>query len=600
MMLRLFLSIIAGATLIAAGPGARASVDNREVHMLFADAAWARSVEAPGERAALAEESFAAAQDATNSQTAAALAQMGARFAAGSDALAAVARRRQDAEARLRSADQRLLQALGEGKAESAKLLRAEMDKLGTELSQLDSEIRKRFPEYASLVSPASVPSAEVKRLLRGNEGVLFIIPGKRGTHVFAVWDKGLRWHHAKSDAAAIGATVTALRCGASLGCGEDQSIYDRKAAYRLYQELLEPVIDMLAGKDELFVIASGPLGSLPFAMLVTAPPEGLDDDEEALRKTSWLIDRFALTSLPSISSLKALRTFQRRGATSGAFVGFGDPILPPPPETKLLPEPQPGIPRAPTKIGRGSAGDAFAGGSSDASGTPLANPESIRKIFTALPGTREELTAMQGAFGAGRSKVWLGGEATEANVKKASLEKASVVAFATHGILAGEFPGFSEPGLIFTPPGQATAQDDGILSASEAAQLQLSADWVILSACNTAGADGELGSEGLSGLARAFFYAGARALLVSHWPIFDDVAAVITVDVVRRQGANPSLSRAQALRQAMLAIRQDKREGWSHPGSWAPFVLVGETLERKAAALGPSASDSRATGASR
>ena len=190
----------------------------------------------------------------------------------------------------------------------------------------------------------------------------------------------------------------------------------------------------------------------------------------------------------------------------------------------------------------------------------------------------------MRESFGAGRADLWLGGNATEANVKKAKLENASVIAFATHGILAGEFPGFSEPGLIFTPPGQASVQDDGILSASEAAQLQLSADWVILSACNTAGADGSLGSEGLSGLARAFFYAGARALLVSHWPIFDDVASEITVDVVRRQRANPGLSRAQALRQAMLAIRNDKREGWSHPGSWAPFVLVGETLASKPA----------------
>jgi CHAT domain-containing protein len=88
---------------------------------------------------------------------------------------------------------------------------------------------------------------------------------------------------------------------------------------------------------------------------------------------------------------------------------------------------------------------------------------------------------------------------------------------------MAGELSGIAEPGLILSPPARATEADDGYLSASEVAQLKLDADWVLLSACNTAAPDGTPGAEGLSGLAKAFFYAGARSLLVSHWAVVSD-----------------------------------------------------------------------------
>ena len=94
------------------------------------------------------------------------------------------------------------------------------------------------------------------------------------------------------------------------------------------------------------------------------------------------------------------------------------------------------------------------------------------------------------------------------------------ILAFATHGLVSGEMKGLAEPALVFTPPESGTEADDGLLTASEIATLELDADWVILSACNTAAADGTPGAEGLSGMAKAFFYAGARALLVSHWSV--------------------------------------------------------------------------------
>jgi len=119
-------------------------------------------------------------------------------------------------------------------------------------------------------------------------------------------------------------------------------------------------------------------------------------------------------------------------------------------------------------------------------------------------------------------------------------------------------------------------APDDELLVASEAATLKLNADWVLLSACNTASPDAPE-AQGLSGLTRAFFYAGARSLLVSHWEVRDDVPPILIPAMLHAERSDPHLSRAQALRQASLAILDDPRLNAAHPFSWAPFTLIGE-----------------------
>ena len=131
------------------------------------------------------------------------------------------------------------------------------------------------------------------------------------------------------------------------------------------------------------------------------------------------------------------------------------------------------------------------------------------------------------------------------------------------------------------TIPKQPTADDDGLLTASEIAQLKLNADWVVLSACNTIAGD-KPGAEALSGLARAFFYAGARALLVSHWYVDSDAAVKLVTRAFAEIATNPTIGRAEALRRAMLAFMSttDRPKNWTpaaHPAVWAPFVVVGE-----------------------
>jgi CHAT domain-containing protein len=144
---------------------------------------------------------------------------------------------------------------------------------------------------------------------------------------------------------------------------------------------------------------------------------------------------------------------------------------------------------------------------------------------------------------------------------------------FATHGLVAGDASDLAEPALVLAAG--ATPADE-LLLASEAATLKLNADWVLLSACNTASPDAPE-AQGLSGLTRAFFYAGAKSLLVSHWRVRDDVAPQLIPDVLVRERKDPTMSRAEALRQASLAVLDNRALNAANPSAWAAFTLIGE-----------------------
>jgi CHAT domain-containing protein len=196
------------------------------------------------------------------------------------------------------------------------------------------------------------------------------------------------------------------------------------------------------------------------------------------------------------------------------------------------------------------------------------------------LPETADELCAVARDINADATEMRLGARATEREMKAMSesgaLAQYRVVHFATHGAMAGELSGATEPGLILTPPDTASAVDDGYLSASEIAGLKLDADWVILSACNTA-AGNAADAEPLSGLARAFIHAQARALLVSHWAVESNATVKLITSAMREMAADAKTGRAEALRRAMLALIDGGAEHEAHPAFWAPFIVVGE-----------------------
>ena len=208
-----------------------------------------------------------------------------------------------------------------------------------------------------------------------------------------------------------------------------------------------------------------------------------------------------------------------------------------------------------------------------------LADVTRIRELAS-LPETEDELCTVARDIGADPGEMRLGANATESEVKamsaRGALSEYRVVHFATHGAMAGELSKGVEPGLILTPPLVASEDDDGYLSASEIAALKLDADWVILSACNTAVGD-STSAEALSGLARAFIYAQARALLVSHWAVDSNATVKLITAATSEFARDKSVGRAEALRRAMLALIDGGKAPEVHPAVWAPFIVVGE-----------------------
>jgi CHAT domain-containing protein len=197
------------------------------------------------------------------------------------------------------------------------------------------------------------------------------------------------------------------------------------------------------------------------------------------------------------------------------------------------------------------------------------------------LPDTADELNAIAKNLGVAAADIHLGEDASETTLKRTQLADYGIVYFATHGLVAGDVKGLAEPSLVLSIPKQPTEFDDGLLTASEVAQLKLNADWVVLSACNTIAGD-KPGAEALSGLARSFFYAGARALMVSHWAVNSEAATRLSISTFDRLKADPKLGRAEALRQAMLAYLNDASSPRNaYPAFWGPFALIGEGAAR-------------------
>ena len=317
----------------------------------------------------------------------------------------------------------------------------------------------------------------------------------------------------------------------------------------------------------------------LPLSVLPTGPAP-LPGESGALfanhRRIPWLVRTHAVTVLPSVASLGTLRGLPPGRAGRRPFAGFGDPFFN-------------------DRQAAAEAGDQCRA-AADADGTRVclrAAPDTARlddagiEQLPRLPDTRDEIRGIAEALRADLgTDVFLGTDANESVVKSTDLSGYAVVAFATHGLVPGDLNGLNQPALALSAPGVAGVEGDGLLTMDEILGLRLDADWVVLSACNTASGSGA-GAEAVSGLGRAFFYAGTRALLVSNWPVETTSARALTTDLFRRQADDPALSRAQALRQAMLTLIDgpgyvDPASGkevfsYAHPIFWAPFTLIGD-----------------------
>jgi CHAT domain-containing protein/lipopolysaccharide biosynthesis regulator YciM len=525
---------------------------------------------------ALAREAFESAQWANQSSAAAAIQQLSPRFGARNDALAALVRRDQDLSAYARDRDRALVDALSrpEGQSTAAQIdsIRKQIADTERKLTATRAQLEKEFPEYAALSNPKPMKVEEAQKLLGAYEALVFLVMGERESYVFALTRDGFDWRTIPSGRDDITAKVAAFRRGLEL---DSMQLFDLNVANELFALLLGPVDALVKDKGHLLVVPSGALTALPFHLLVTEKPAAAPQNKDrptaegaaAHRDAAWLIKRQAVSVLPSVASLQALRAPARADQGGKPIIGFGDPVF------GLRPAPG-SEPKTGRSRGKARAySDYWRGAGLDRNMLMNALPQ--------LPDTADELKAIGQALGASAGDILLGPDATVTAVKRAPLANYRIVYFATHGLVAGDVKGVAEPSLALTLPAKPTEDDDGLLKASEVAQLKLNADWVVLSACNTIAGD-KPGAEALSGLARAFFYAGARALLVSHWAVASDAATRLTTTAFATLTTDPSLGRAEAMRRTMLAFLNDKSSVENaYPAVWGPFAVIGEGSRR-------------------
>jgi CHAT domain-containing protein len=537
----------------------------------------------PAEKAL--DEALNAIQRGTQSSTASAVNKLAVRLAAGNDRLAELVRRDQDLAAEADVLDKAIVAAVSRERAKrdvaAEQRARSRLAAIATERASLQKTFAAEFPNYAALSNPLPMTAKEIQALLSDDEALVLFAVTVKESYVVAVTRESADWKPIPRGAETLSQQVAAFRKGLDIGKASDASgksgLFDLALANELYGTLLGPVEPLVKDKRSLLVVPWGALTALPFHLLVTEKPAAaIPDKFEGYRDAAWLLKRQAVSVLPSVASLKTLRVYARKEQGTKPMTGFGDPLFSPSQEGA-------GDERSTAKPG---AVKSAARGVTNAAYTDFWQGAGVDRARLAqalpqLPDTADELNAVAKDLGVSASDIHLGQDASETTVKRAPLADYSIVYFATHGLVAGDVKGVAEPSLVLSIPKQPSELDDGLLTSSEVAQLKLNADWVVLSACNTIAGD-KPGAEALSGLARSFFYAGARALLVSHWAVDSEAATRLATSTFERLKADPKLGRAEALRQAMLAYLGDASSPRNaYPALWAPFALIGEGAAR-------------------
>lgn len=470
-------------------------------------------------RAGNLEDAVRAAQLASMSELTLVNAELNARAEGTEKGLSALIDQLRKARSAQRNLQTQLAQAEGSGKGDPLAI-GTQLKLRLSEIAALNHQITREFPRHATLGRPSPVSLATIQARLTNKQALIIPLGLNDRTVTMAITSTGVFWGEGAGSNRDMAGLVTRIRASIDFARSmPDQSNapFDSAAAHALYQAVLPSALRKhIDGKAEWLFPASGPVSSIPPSLLLSRLPA----KSERFADQAWLIRSHAVSI---ISDFSLPRTADAANRTL-AFAGIGAPLL--------------------------SASDL---------------PE--------LPTAKAELLAMSGALGSAGNRVLTGAEANERSVKSFDFTPYSVVAFATHGLTSGERNGGSEPALVLTPVANDNGGEDGVLTATEIAQMTIPADWVILSACNS-GAGLNAAAPTYSGLARAFRLAGARSFLLSHWPVRDDVAARLTVQSVK--GSATGLSKPEALRTAMLSLLQDRKtKGSAHPAIWAPFILI-------------------------
>jgi len=508
----------------------------------------------PAQAQALLAAMFETAELAQDSVTARQIAEAAARLAenARDPRVAQAIRRRQEATQTLetlyrqRDALQRGAEA---GAIPPSAITPADVDKriaaAQAELSDADSALQAAAPNYGQLVQDV-VPAHEVLAALQPDEAFVAItLTGSTG------WEFVLRQGRIDAAELPVGRQVAAdlvRRIRASIEPGaQGLPRFDVADANTLYADVLGPLAGRLNGVKALVVAPTGPLLSLPFGVLLTGPADAAN-----LAEAPWLIRRMTIAHVPSAENFVALRKIAATSRARQPWFGFGDfrPVT--------LAQAERSFPTAACA----DSARLFAG-------------------LPPLPFAARELEAARQLLHGSRNDELMGAAFTVPAVMRAPLQDFRVLHFAAHALLPSDLRCQPQPAIVTSDPAGAVDASGALLTTSKVLGLDLDADAVILSACNSGGPGGADAGDSLSGLARAFFFAGARALLVTHWSISDQSSAYLVADTLRRFATGSDGGLAGALRAAELGMIDGAGRTLPaqlvHPFYWAPFALIGE-----------------------
>jgi CHAT domain-containing protein len=472
----------------------------------------------------------------------------------------------------------------------AVKSTEAEIARLQATRAQSLRDIAKKFPSYGDLVNPPLPMPADLQAQLTDDEAMLSFYFGRFDSYVWVLRKEGpVRFARIDAKLGDINAKVNKLREALEPNAAmiSDIPAFNLGLAHELYALLLKPTEANWRPAKSLIVATNGALGLLPLSLL-PAEPSKIDPDDDPLfssyRKVPWLARTHAVTLVPSISAMITLRKLPAGTASRQPLIGFGDPLFSKEQADDAARDDKPVQVASTANITRGVP-------LKRRSSPKIDGVDSMQLAqLPRLPDTAEELKSIALALQADPAKVLnLGKDANEKTVKMANLSNFKIIAFATHGLVPGELDGLTQPALALTAPAVADSDGDGLLTMEEILALKLDADWVVLSACNT-GAGVAAGAEAASGLGRAFFYAGTRALLLTNWSVHSESARELITDLFKRQAADPKLTRGEALRQAMMALADGpgyigadgKTEfTYAHPLFWAPYSVIGDGGKR-------------------
>jgi CHAT domain-containing protein/tetratricopeptide (TPR) repeat protein len=351
------------------------------------------------------------------------------------------------------------------------------------------------------------------------------------------------------ADLARLRLDTRLVQAALTAGHGPSETLdaqYPAEAAVRLYDVLIRPFGDCLKPGDHILWLPGATGVALPLAALLERVPPKLGAGYD-LAAADWLVKRHAVSYVGGAALLVAQRT--ARGAATPAFdfLGVGDPALD-------------GV------TASGENRRAILNGGAPATAAPLAE----------LPETRDELE--RSAAGFRTTRLLLRDTATERRFRGELVGSYRYISLATHGLMRGDLAGLTEPALVLTPVSATDPADDGRLTASEIADLNLAARFVVLSACNTANFDLTQFAKDLPALASAFAVAGVPATLATLWPVDSTTSQAVATSTFVRLRTNPADGPAQALAEAQRGfLAAPPGRAYLHPRFWAPFVVMGD-----------------------